>query len=151
MTSNTGNHNQAIDVVYSSTAQYKEDYLEKYDCAPNGEFIKDYDVKVRVAEEDCAPAPDCELSGFKCCEENKPPVLSCVGGRDCVLPGEDCCEDSSIPKESPCVPDEESCETFGEGEGAEEEQVFGDRQKNSGLLMAMTFCIETPQVYVTAN
>ena len=78
-------------------------------------------------------------------------MLSCVDGRDCVLPGEDCCEDSSIPKESPCVPDEERCETFGEGEEAEEEQVFGDRQRNSGLLMEMAFCIESPQVYVTAN
>ena len=82
-------------------------------------------------------------------------MLSCVDGRDCVLPGEDCCEDSSIPKESPCVSDEERCETFGEGccegEKAEEEQVFGDRQRNSGLLMTMAFCIESPQVYVTAN
>ena len=53
------------------------------------------------------------------------------------------------------MPDEERCETFGEGcsegEEAEEEQVFGDRQRNSGLLMAMAFCIESPQVYVTAN
>ena len=78
-------------------------------------------------------------------------MLSCVDGRDCALPGEDCCEDSSIPKESPCVSDEESCETFGEGEKAEEEQVFGDRQRNSGLLMEMAFSIESPQVYVTAN
>ena len=42
------------------------------------------------------------------------------------------------------MPDEESCGTFGdgccEGEEAEEEQVFGDRQRNSGLLMAMAFC-----------
>ena len=74
-------------------------------------------------------------------------MLSCVDGRDCVPPGEDCCEDSSIPKESPCVPDEESCEIFGEGELAEEEQVFGDRQRNSGLLMAMAFCIETPHSF----
>ena len=78
-------------------------------------------------------------------------MLSCLDGRDCVLPGEDCCEDSSIPKESPCALDEESCETFGEGEGAEEEQVFGDRQRNSGLLMAMAFCVKIPNVYVTAN
>ena len=95
---------QKINVVHSSTAQYKEDYLEKYGCAPNGGFIKDNDVKVIAAKEDCASATDCELSG-----------------------------------------------SFGEGEKAEEEQVFGDRQRNSGLLMAMAFCIETPQVYVTAN
>ena len=78
-------------------------------------------------------------------------MLSCVGGRDCVLPGEDCCEDGNTLKDSSCVPDEESCEIFGEGELAEEEQVFGDRQRNSGLLMEMAFCIESPQVYVTAN
>ena len=146
---------QKINVVHSSTAQYKEDYLEKYGCEPNGDFIKDNDIKDIAAEEDCPPAPDCELSGSKCCEENKPPVLSCVDGRDCVLPGEDCCEDSSIPKESPCVQDEEKCETFGEGccegEKAEEEQVFGDRKRNSGLLMAVAFCIESPKVYVTSN
>ena len=87
MTSNTGNHNQAIDVVYSSTAQYKEDYLEKFGCAPNGGFIKDKGA----AEEDCAQVLDCELFESKCCE------------------------------------------------------------KNSGLLMAMAFCVESPNVYVTAN
>ena len=76
-------------------------------------------------------------------------MLSCVDGRDCA--GEDCCEDSSIPKESPCVPDEERCETFDEEEKAEEEQVFGDRQRNSGLLMAVDFCVESPSVHVTAN
>ena len=53
------------------------------------------------------------------------------------------------------MPDEESCDTFGEGccegEEAEEEQVFGDRQRNSGLLMAVDFCVESPNVHVTAN
>ena len=51
--------------------------------------------------------------------------------------------------------DEESCDTFGDGccvgEEADEGQVFGDRQRNSGLLMAMAFCVESPNVYVTAN
>ena len=68
LTSNTGNHNQAIDVVYSSTAQYKEDYLEKFGCAPNGGIIK-------------------------------------------------------------------------------REKVFGD----SGLLMAMTYCVESPNFHVTSR
>ena len=53
------------------------------------------------------------------------------------------------------MPDEESCIFLGEGcceeEEAEEEQVFGDRQRNSGLLMAMAFCVKIPNVYVTAN
>ena len=53
------------------------------------------------------------------------------------------------------MPDKESCIFLGEGcceeKEAEEEQVFGDRQRNSGLLMEMAFCIESPQVYVTAN
>ena len=60
-----------------------------------------------------------------------------------------CCEDRSTLKESPCVPDKESCiflaEGCCEGEEAEEEQVFGDRQRNSGLLMAMAFCEKKPR------
>ena len=144
-------YNQAIDGVYSSTAQYKEDNLEKYGCAPSGDFVKDNDAKA-AAGEDCVPGPDCEIFGSKCCEVIPPPVSPCDDNSpECRLLGVGCCEDNSILNESPCVPDEESCETFGEGEKAEEEQVFGDRQRNSGLLMTMAFCIESPQVYVTAN
>ena len=96
LTSNTENHNQAIDVVYSSTAQYKEDYLEKYGCAPNGDFVEDNDVKA-AAEEDCAPEADCEISGSKCCEEIPPPVSSCDDkSPDCVLLGEGCCEGEKV-------------------------------------------------------
>ena len=47
------------------------------------------------------------------------------------------------------MPDKESCIFLGEGcckgEEAEEEQVFGDRQRNSGLLMAMAFCEKAPK------
>ena len=53
------------------------------------------------------------------------------------------------------MPDKESCIFLGEGcceeEEADEGQVFGDRQRNSGLLMAMAFCVKIPNVYVTAN
>ena len=52
-------------IVYFSTAQYKEDYLEKYGCAPNGDFVK-------AAEEDCAPGPDCDILGEGCCVGEKP-------------------------------------------------------------------------------
>ena len=152
LTSNTENHNQAIDVVYSSTAQYNDGYLKKFGCAPNGGFIKDKGA----AEKDCAPAPDCEIFGSKCCEENSSPASSCDDNSpDCVLFGVGCCEDRSTLKESPCVPDKESCIFLGEGcceeEAADEGQVFGDRQRNSGLLMAMAFCVKIPNVYVTAN
>ena len=134
--------------------------------------MKDNDVKAASSEEDCAPGPDCEISGSKCCEEIPPPVSSCDdNSADCRLFGVGCCEDNSILNESPCVPDEESCDTFGEGccqenpapvsscddkspdcvllgEGScEGEKVFGD----SGLLMAMIFCVESPNVCVTVR
>ena len=118
--------------------------------------MKDNDVKAASSEEDCAPGPDCEISGSKCCEEIPAPVSSCDDNSpNCLLLGEGCCRDNSILQESLCVQDEERCEISGEGccegEKAEEEQVFGDRKRNSGLLMAVAFCIESPKVYVTSN
>ena len=52
-------------MFYFSTAHYKENYLEKYGCVPNDDFVK-------AAKEDCAPGPDCEILGEGCCVGEKP-------------------------------------------------------------------------------
>ena len=119
----------------SSTAQYKEEYLDRFGCEPNGGFIKGGEVEV-----DCTPEPDCNLFDTKCCEEGQQtggPLLvtepPCVDEPDCELFGEGCCEENPIEPEPACVPSAEDCELFGQGccpgEEAEcdaEELLFGD-------------------------
>ena len=111
-------------MFFSSTAQYKEEYLDRFGCEPNGGFIKGGEVEV-----DCTPPPDCNLFDTKCCEEEPP----CVDEPDCELFGEGCCEENPIEPEPACVPSAEDCELFGQGccpgEEAEcdaEELLFGD-------------------------
>ena len=119
----------------SSTAQYKEEYLDRFGCEPNGGFIKGGEVEV-----DCTPPPDCNLFDTKCCEEGQThggPLLvtepPCVDEPDCELFGEGCCK-PIIEPEPACVPSAEDCELFGEGccpevreaECDAEELLFGD-------------------------
>jgi len=101
----------------NSTAQYKEEYLDRFGCEPNGGFIKGGEVEV-----DCTPPPDCNLFDTKCCEEGEQtggPLLvtepPCVDEPDCELFGEGCCEENPIEPEPACVPSAEDCELFGEG------------------------------------
>ena len=110
---------------FSSTAQYEEDYLDKFGCLPNGGSPpKQPDGN---NEDDCTSQPDCELFGTKCCETAAP----CVDDPDCLLFGTGCCE---VPQpKDVCVPNEENCEIFGEDccvgepvECTEDDLLFGD-------------------------
>ena len=78
-----------------STAQYEEDYLERFGCGSNGRFIKGGEEG--EVEVDCTPAPDCHLFETKCCETSTgPPIVSpCVDSPDCELFGQNCCEPNS--------------------------------------------------------
>ena len=119
----TLNHKSHIYSI-SSTAQYEEEYLDKFGCLPNGgsgpKIVDDSALS-------CTSQPDCELFGTKCCETAAP----CVDDPDCLLFGTGCCE---VPQpKDVCVPNEENCEIFGEdccvGEPVdctEDDLLFGD-------------------------
>jgi len=108
----------------NSTAQYEEEYLDKFGCLPNGgsgpKIVDDSALS-------CTSQPDCELFGTKCCETAAP----CVDDPDCLLFGTGCCE---VPQpKDVCVPNEENCEIFGEDccvgepvECTEDDLLFGD-------------------------
>ena len=102
---------------FSSTAQYEEDYLDKFGCLPNGGSPpKQPDGN---NEDDCTSQPDCETAA------------PCVDDPDCLLFGTGCCE---VPQpRDVCVPNEENCEIFGEDccvgeptECTEDDLLFGD-------------------------
>ena len=109
----------------SSTAQYEEEYLDKFGCLPNGGSPPRQPDGNN--EDDCTSQPDCELFGTKCCETAAP----CVDDPDCLLFGTGCCE---VPQpKDVCVPNEENCEIFGEDccvgepvECTEDDLLFGD-------------------------
>ena len=63
----------------------------------------------------------------------------------CDTFGEGCCQENPAPVSS-CDDKSPNCVFFGEG-CCEGKKVFGD----SGLSMAMTFCVDSPNVYVTAR
>ena len=119
-----------INFIFPSTAQYEEEYLDKFGCEPNGGFIKGGE------DEECSQRPDCELFGNKCCEDIPAPVTTappCVEDSDCAIFGTGCCETNFLPTEPSCEPNESDCEIFGTGccigEPAactEDEQIFGD-------------------------